>query len=445
MKRIAAVVMIAWAAVAWTPGGDYPGTGTSTNAVYDPYLGSILPWSQNVQVVGRIATNDVAVFTDRSGRYLKGTNLSALVVTSAALTNEAALRASGDAAGSNYVALATAGLAPHTSNAAIHLTAAQSARIAAALTNESDAAALAAIAQYAATGTVRRLHVDANTWYEMLPGTATLYTVQTVTGTNVTFSADFEDSNTHATLYPSTLAFPFSVDGWSCNYGEYSGEQGYLLNSPGDGAVWFALSGIPSTFYYVYGGSGEAYIQYSEWKITNSVRYDLSATSNHVLIAEHTTNTVIHVTGAERTAWNTGTNTAAEALLTADTAAGTINNHVFSANPHAGYVVTPQGLTNVLTAAPSWIGRTNLTGIVTLTNSYERPQYLYATGAVTVAFAGLRAPQPVYLVVRGASSLAFAGAYVVGGGNWQTNMSNHFVVWAWGTNTLVNPVTATED
>lgn len=79
MKRIAAVVMIAWAAVAWTPGGDYPGTGTSTNAVYDPYLGSILPWSQNVQVVGRIATNDVAVFTDRSGRYLKGTNLSALV------------------------------------------------------------------------------------------------------------------------------------------------------------------------------------------------------------------------------------------------------------------------------------------------------------------------------------------------------------------------------
>lgn len=96
-------------------------------------------------------------------------------------------------------------------------------------------------------------------------------------------------------------------------------------------------------------------------------------------------------------------------------------------------------------AAPEWIGITNLAAAVTITNSYERPVYLYATGTVSVAFSGLRTPMPLYLVLRGPDSLTFPGAYYIGGGTWQTNMSNHFVVWTYGTNLFVNPVTASED
>lgn len=98
-----------------------------------------------------------------------------------------------------------------------------------------------------------------------------------------------------------------------------------------------------------------------------------------------------------------------------------------------------------LTDAPEWIGITNLAASVTVTNSYERPVYLYATGTVSVAFSGLRTPMPLYLVLRGPDSLTFPGAYYIGGGTWQTNMNNHFVVWKYGTNLFVNPVTATED
>jgi hypothetical protein len=96
-------------------------------------------------------------------------------------------------------------------------------------------------------------------------------------------------------------------------------------------------------------------------------------------------------------------------------------------------------------AAPAWIGITNLAAAVTVTNNYERPIYLYATGTVAVSFSGLRTPMPIYLVVRGPSSLTIPGAYYVGGGTFQTNMSNHFVVWKYGTNLMVNAVTATED
>ena len=76
MRRwILAMMVAAGAARAWTPGGDYP-TGDSglPAATFDP-LSGLVPYSMNIQVVGRISTNDVAVFTDRTGRYLRGTNL----------------------------------------------------------------------------------------------------------------------------------------------------------------------------------------------------------------------------------------------------------------------------------------------------------------------------------------------------------------------------------
>jgi hypothetical protein len=76
MRRwILAVIMAAGVAGGWTPGGHYPtGEGGVPAAVNDP-LSGLVPYSMNVQVTGRISTNDVAVFTDRTGRYLRGTNL----------------------------------------------------------------------------------------------------------------------------------------------------------------------------------------------------------------------------------------------------------------------------------------------------------------------------------------------------------------------------------
>jgi hypothetical protein len=100
----------------------------------------------------------------------------------------------------------------------------------------------------------------------------------------------------------------------------------------------------------------------------------------------------------------------------------------------------------VATNAPAWIAATNTELSVTITNDQERPQYLYATGAVTLAFSGLRPPQPFYLIVKGPDSLTFPGeTHFVGGASWQTNMANHFIVWQYGTNLFCNPVTTSED
>ena len=118
-----------------------------------------------------------------------------------------------------------------------------------------------------------------------------------------------------------------------------------------------------------------------------------------------------------------------------------IDSHNTDGTAHADIRQAIDGLT----AAPEWIGITNLAASVTVTNVNERPIFLYATGTVSVTFSGLRTPMPLYLVLRGPDSLTFPGAYYIGGGTWQTNMSNHFVVWKYGTNLFVNPVTASED
>ncbi|MFZ4394148.1 MAG: hypothetical protein ACOYOU_00820 [Kiritimatiellia bacterium] len=103
-------------------------------------------------------------------------------------------------------------------------------------------------------------------------------------------------------------------------------------------------------------------------------------------------------------------------------------------------------LKSELTNAPTWIAWTNSTLSVTVTNDLERPQYLYATGAVSVAFAGLRQPLPMYLIIKGASTVTFpAGTHFIGGASWQTNQANHFLVWMYGTNTFINPITTSEN
>lgn len=97
----------------------------------------------------------------------------------------------------------------------------------------------------------------------------------------------------------------------------------------------------------------------------------------------------------------------------------------------------------VAQTAPEWIALTNLSASIILTNQYERPILLYSTGTVSVAFAGLRPPQALYCVIRGPDALTFPGAHLVGGGSWQTNAANHFLIWQYGTNLMVHPVTTT--
>jgi hypothetical protein len=95
--------------------------------------------------------------------------------------------------------------------------------------------------------------------------------------------------------------------------------------------------------------------------------------------------------------------------------------------------------------AQGWLTHSNLTGSVTITNAYEAPVSLVGTGAVSIAFESLRAPYPVYVTAQGFSSLVFpANTYLVGGGSWQTNRINHFIVWLYSTNLYVTPLITTE-
>jgi len=93
----------------------------------------------------------------------------------------------------------------------------------------------------------------------------------------------------------------------------------------------------------------------------------------------------------------------------------------------------------------NWITHSNLAGSVTITNQFEAPLALVGTGDMSISFSGLRIPYPVYVTMQGFDSLTFpAGTYQVGGGSWQTNRVNHFIIWQYSTSLYVNPVISTE-
>ncbi len=122
-----------------------------------------------------------------------------------------------------------------------------------------------------------------------------------------------------------------------------------------------------------------------------------------------------------------------------------IDSTVVSTNGHTHDASAITNAPWLTTNAPAWIAQTNTALSITLTNDLERPQFLFATGAVSLAFSGLRPPQPIYLIVKGPSSVTFpAGTHFVGGASWQTNAANHFIVWQFGTNVFVNPTTTSE-
>ncbi len=100
----------------------------------------------------------------------------------------------------------------------------------------------------------------------------------------------------------------------------------------------------------------------------------------------------------------------------------------------------------VTTNAQAWIGTTNTAVTIAITNILERSQYLSATGAVVLAFAGLRPPLPMYLIIRGPDAVTFpVGTHFIGGASWQTNRANHFLIWQQSSNLFVNPITTSED
>jgi len=107
--------------------------------------------------------------------------------------------------------------------------------------------------------------------------------------------------------------------------------------------------------------------------------------------------------------------------------------------------VNASSVTNIARNVEGWLTYSGLTGSVTLTNQFEAPIAISGTGAVSVAFSGLRVPYPVYFTAQGFSSLTVpVGSYVVGGGSWQTNRVNHFIVWQYGTTLYLNPVITSE-
>jgi len=108
------------------------------------------------------------------------------------------------------------------------------------------------------------------------------------------------------------------------------------------------------------------------------------------------------------------------------------------------YFVNVNSVTNALTTKPEWLVYTNISAAVTVTNDLERPVRIYGDGSATgtVSFAALREPLPVYVEASGFPGIVWSNAYTVGGGFWQTNAVNVFLIWQSGTNTFVNPVTA---
>lgn len=88
------------------------------------------------------------------------------------------------------------------------------------------------------------------------------------------------------------------------------------------------------------------------------------------------------------------------------------------------------------------------TGELVVTNLFERPVSVSGTGTLSVAFSCLRGPAlPVTLLLYGYDSVAWpTNTYFVGGGSWQTNRVNHFLVWEsfTGTELFALPLTTSE-
>ena len=243
--------------------------------------------------------------------------------------------------------------------------------------------------------------------------------------TNVTFSEDFEETETHTKPSQASYVYPFSEGEWSISDG-FMGESHYwFINGPNLSA-W--IGGSSSLGPYTGPASGYAYL--------NSL-----VPTNHITRLA-STNDVAAAIAAWMNSPEAGQWVTAAAANAAQSA---VANHT---NSPTHLITGDRALIDSipnLTAAPVWNNLTNMSGSVTLTNALEAPIYLHATGAVSIAFSGLRTPLPVYLVVRSPASVSFpTNTYFVGGGSFQTNRANHYIIWDYASGLYVTPVTTTE-
>ena len=416
---VSALFLSVAVARAESPGTHYPSGGTRPGVSPQAGAGSNAPYARTITVYGNVHTNDLLRFLDRTGSRVAGTNvLGALdyygTNWQATAAAEAAARAAGDAvARTNLQAAITAEAVARAAGDVVARTNLQAALTAEAVARAAGDTAgsnrvTTALASFAATGSVANAGTAAtagyatsaarlagsDSWQTVEHGTATLWRVSddTTRVYIVSASADF-----NGLAVGSVLTWVGESDAWI--YGTYlvydsGGTHVYILKEDNEAIIWGTI------------GSGTLPLEFVH---------------NHPLALGSCVIDYVPVTNTYPLAIND------------DLAA-----HNTDGSAHAD-------IREAALAAPEWIGVTNLSASVTVTNVNERPIYLYATGTVSVAFSGLRTPMPLYLVLRGPDSLTFPGAYYIGGGTWQTNMSNHFVVWTYGTNLFVNPVTASED
>jgi hypothetical protein len=245
----------------------------------------------------------------------------------------------------------------------------------------------------------------------------------------ITYDEGFSLTMDDVTYYPpAPSVFPFSDngDGWTGVITESYYYLGHVISwqSLGLGVPTIMFCGAP-------GAVGVAYLDYTNMVVlvTNHLAR-LASTNDLPTWATLAGKPASFTPEAHSHAWESITNPPAS-IATALQPADIIGLVTAAQIPQ----YTAQG----------WLTHSNLTGSVTITNAYEAPVSLVGTGAVSIAFESLRAPYPVYVTAQGFSSLVFpANTYLVGGGSWQTNRINHFIVWLYSTNLYVTPLITTE-
>jgi hypothetical protein len=423
--------MMAGMVWAWTPGGEYAGGGMRTNAVNDPYAGNVLPQNQNVTVVGRVSSNDVAVFTDRTGRFVKATNLVGQVQAWALEATTGAVATANNAYTTATGAVALATLATTTATGAVGV--AQAAQ-----NTATGAVALATLATTTATGAVgisqAAWNVGTNGVSIGMAASNAAARANGILDTNRWIRIEDVAGASRimvATNVLQTIDTNGVVDLWK------TVESGPAWVREDTGQI------LPFTYpLQDYNADG--------WLIIFGVDYNLVQFSAD--------NPYISVSGSLDNFYNTVVNLSGSTTFAISYRTYLATNHIVrlaSTNDVAVHAALPTHLVEGdralidsipgFTAAPVWNNLTNMSGAVTLTNALEAPIYLHATGSVSIAFAGLRPPLPVYLVVRSPASVSFpTNTYFVGGGSFQTNRANHFIVWDYASELYVTPVTTTE-
>lgn len=247
-----------------------------------------------------------------------------------------------------------------------------------ALTAEQDLTALAALVAYAATGKVTRL--DGGDYFMTLDhGTGTVWKIEgPYTHLMIRLEPDFIDTATQTRPAWTTHTFPVSDEWGEAKVYDAESFQ-YSFNKSDWSAAWFGV------------GDGT-------FPVT---LYPESGTAD-------------------------GTAT------------------IYESAYYATNIAFRAASTTDISAAPAWQVYTNIASSVTITNDRERPVRIYGDGSATgtVSFAALREPLPVYVEASGFPGIVWSNAYTVGGGVWQTNAVNVFLIWQSGTNIFVNPVTA---